>query len=212
MARARDPARGGRRRLTGKAIEPGFGRGSADSNGSFANASILQGPGGPLPFRVSAVANVERSLDYIGTLRGRLGGLLTPTLLVYGTGGLAYGGVHGETTITQTVAPFGCGSPPCVAGSGPSSGSISETRFGWTARAGLEWLLPPHCSLKAEYLYYDLGNVSWNVKPLTFFDFTGTSCPNPACGQAFSIVNPVSSTRFNGDIVRVGLNYHFGAD
>jgi len=182
MARARDPARGGRRRLTGKAIEPGFGRGSADSNGSFANASILQGPGGPLPFTVSAVANVERSLDYIGTLRGRLGGLLTPTLLVYGTGGLAYGGVHGETTITQTVAPFGCGGPPCVAGSGPSSGSISETRFGWTAGAGLEWLLPPHCSLKAEYLYYDLGNVSWNVKPLTFFDFTGTSCPNPACG------------------------------
>ncbi len=31
-----------------------------------------------------------------GRCGGRLGALVTPSLLVYGTGGLAYGGIHGE--------------------------------------------------------------------------------------------------------------------
>lgn len=33
------------------------------------------------------------SLQYLRTVRGRVGYLFTPTLLVYGMGGLAYGGV-----------------------------------------------------------------------------------------------------------------------
>ena len=42
---------------------------------------------------VAAIA-ASKSLDYLGTVRGRLGYLFTPTLLVYATGGLAYGGVN----------------------------------------------------------------------------------------------------------------------
>ncbi len=44
------------------------------------------------------VHSVHGALDYLGTVRGRLGFLVTPSLLLYGTGGLAYGGAHLQTT------------------------------------------------------------------------------------------------------------------
>ena len=176
----------------------------AHGDGSFTGTAPLAPPHADIA--VSSVVNVERSLDYLGTLRGRLGGLITPTLLVYGTGGLAYGGVHEETTITSTVIPPIC-TPGvgCVTNSG-AFGSNSDIRVGWTVGGGFEWLLPPNWSVKAEYLYYDLGSASWSSSPLTFFNFTGST----PLGDVLSRANPVSTTRFNGDIVRVGLNYHFG--
>jgi outer membrane immunogenic protein len=42
--------------------------------------------------RVTTNMTVTKEIDYLGTVRGRLGWLVNPTLLVYGTGGLAYGG------------------------------------------------------------------------------------------------------------------------
>jgi outer membrane immunogenic protein len=131
---------------------------------------------------------LTRSLDYIGTVRGRLGWLFTPTLLVYGTGGLAYGGVNTSTSIFQAgTNGF----------SGLGATSFSDTRVGWTAGGGLEWMFMPRWSAKVEYLYYDLGNVSTTV-PLTsaFFPIA-----------TYGIVQ--QTTRFNGNIVRAGVNYHF---
>jgi outer membrane immunogenic protein len=59
----------------------------------------------------------------------------------------------------------------------------------------------PNWSLKGEYLYYDLGNVTWHLSPnQSFSTFTG----------AVRETNlSASRTRFNGSIARVGLNYHF---
>jgi outer membrane immunogenic protein len=78
------------------------------------------------------------SLTWFGTVRGRAGWLFTPTLLVYGTGGFAYG----ETN------PF----------------SFSSTATGWTAGGGVEWLFAPNWSAKVEYLHAELtggGNNGW---------------------------------------------------
>lgn len=36
--------------------------------------------------------NLNKNLQYLGTVRGRLGYLITPDLLAYGSGGFAYGG------------------------------------------------------------------------------------------------------------------------
>lgn len=44
------------------------------------------------------INNLRNNLDYLGTVRGRLGFPVLPSLLVYGTGGLAYGGVRLSTT------------------------------------------------------------------------------------------------------------------
>jgi outer membrane immunogenic protein len=135
--------------------------------------------------------SVNHAVDYLGTVRGRLGYLVTPTLLIYGDGGFAYGGVHEGVDIASTFPPSGLGLSP-------GFGSFTNTRPGWTAGGGLEWLFSPNWSVKAEYLYYDLGRVTFDVGGLTLA---------PAGAPSFTDLR--ASTRFNGHIVRVGLNYHF---
>jgi outer membrane immunogenic protein len=143
--------------------------------------------------------SVTKQIDYLGTVRGRLGWLATPALLIYGTGGLAYGGLKSSTSISQTLpADF----MDVVLFPGANS-SISETRAGWTAGGGLEWMFIPQWSVKAEYLYYDLGSVTYNGLLVDAF-----TKPNPAA-PAFFTNNVQTTTRFNGNIVRLGLNYHF---
>ena len=41
------------------------------------------------------------ALDFLGTVRARVGYLMNPTLLVYGTGGLAFGGVGYSLSTTS---------------------------------------------------------------------------------------------------------------
>jgi outer membrane immunogenic protein len=134
----------------------------------------------------------NKSLDYIGTVRGRLGWLFTPTLLVYGTGGLAYGGANISASwflLRPNLAPA---FSPDVAAS-----TFSDTRVGWTAGGGVEWMFAPNWSAKAEYLYYDLGSV---VTPVALLVDTGN-------GNQLAFNR--ASTRFNGHIIRAGVNYHF---
>lgn len=144
-----------------------------------------------VPFRANTFFSTiagTKSIDYLGTVRGRLGFLVTPTLLVYGTGGLAYGGVQTSATIFQFSALNGA--------FGAGAGSFSDTRVGWAVGGGAEWLFAPNWSAKVEYLYYDLGSVT------SQFALSGPPAPIPyAVSQ--------STSRFNGHIVRAGLNYHF---
>ncbi|MGD9545726.1 MAG: outer membrane protein [Methylocystis sp.] len=147
------------------------------------------------PFSVVSAMSARKSLDYLGTVRGRLGWLFTPTLLVYGTGGLAYGGVNlnvaGFQGVTPDFAPF--------ATVGFPGGSFSDTRVGYTVGGGLEWMFMPQWSAKVEYLYYDLGSVRTSGG-LTTRTFAG----NLLWANATEV-----SARFNGNIVRAGVNYHF---
>lgn len=92
--------------------------------------------------------SVNGSLDYFGTVRGRLGWLFTPTLLIYGTGGFAYGGVTLNSSVYQSFGNF----------AGLGSSSFSDTLTGWTAGGGVEWMFLPNWSAKAEYLYTDLNS------------------------------------------------------
>ncbi|MEF3365862.1 outer membrane beta-barrel protein [Methylocystis sp. 9N] len=145
------------------------------------------------PITAVSFNQASASLDYLGTVRGRLGWLFTPTLLAYGTGGLAYGGVQTNTNIVQAFA-----NQTAVPGFFGAT-SFSDTRVGWTAGGGLEWMFWPSWSAKVEYLYYDLGSVTQN--------FTLPSVNN--AGTLFFFNAGQARTRFNGNIVRAGLNYHF---
>lgn len=146
---------------------------------------------------ISAIA-ATKALDYLGTVRGRLGYLVTPSLLVFGSGGLSYGG------ISSSVAIFQHADVPQV-DNGPtfSNGAFSDTRVGWTAGGGVEWLFWPNWSAKVEYLYYDLGNVTYSAGARL-----ATLAPPLAPIPVWAHVSQ-AQTRFNGHIVRVGLNYHF---
>ena len=52
---------------------------------------------------VSTTASLTKSLSYLGTVRGRLGFLATPTFLVFGSGGLAYGGMNFTAGLFQNI-------------------------------------------------------------------------------------------------------------
>lgn len=140
--------------------------------------------------------SVSSRLDYLGTVRGRLGWLFTPTLMVYGTGGLAYGGV------TSNAQAFFAPQTPLVVDVLPyaSAGAYSDTRVGWTAGGGVEWMFWPNWSAKVEYLYYDLGTVNYSGG----FNTASTIGGIPVWSHATQV-----SQRFDGHIVRAGLNYHF---
>jgi len=119
-------------------------QGIAQSSGSatVTNTQVVVG----VP--VTSTTTASEKLSYLGTLRGRLGWLATPMLLVYGTGGLAYGGVKASESLAQTGTNG-------FAGTG--AGGLSEIRVGWALGGGLEWMLASKWSAKVEYFHYDLG-------------------------------------------------------
>ena len=140
----------------------------------------------------SCATNSIRFQDF-GTVRGRFGYAFNNVLL-YGTGGWAYG----ERNTTSTVT---CAGPGCPVGSSLpfAFNSPSDTIFlsGWTAGAGLEWGFLRNWTLRIEYLHLQFNGVGEN------FGFTGTVTGVP-------IVSNVHNTTNNGiDIARVGVSYLF---
>ena len=108
----------------------------------------------------------ETRNSWLGTARGRLG-YAFDRFLPYVTAGAAFGDVK------ATV---------------PGLGTASDTKVGWTAGAGVEYAVSRNWSVKAEYLYVDLGK----------FD-CGAACGAP----------PPTDVRFNTHILRAGLNLRF---
>ncbi len=170
-----------------------------------------------------STTTVSKGVDYVGTVRARVGYLALPTLLLYATGGVAYGRVRATTTQSQTInnsvsTAYCLNDPTCPANPGslinmyagaPQAslggvGHYSGVRVGWAIGAGFEWLFARSWSLKAEYLYYDLGSKSYASSPLVSVGPTLSWMPS-----AYTINNSVTRVRFNGDMLRIGLNYHF---
>jgi outer membrane immunogenic protein len=172
-------------------------QGLSHSNSGSAVTVTSGVPGFPTEALTSTTA-VSKHVDYLGTVRARIGVLLSPSTLLYGTGGLAYGGVHAATTITQTDTGI---LPGPVAVAYGSAGGVNTTRAGWTAGVGAEMRLWDHWTGKLEYLYYDLGSVSYGLPNLVA---NVPTFPAPTW-----TASAASSTHFAGNILRVGLNYKF---
>jgi len=146
---------------------------------------------------------VSNRLDYLGTVRGRVGVTPRPDLLLYSTGGLAYGGVHSSTQINFNNDSTSFFNGIFVVAPGATSGSLSDTRFGWTAGGGLEWMFLPNWTAKLEYLYYNLGSASYATGGYS------VNASFPFAGGTAAVATG-TSVRFEGDIVRIGLNYKLG--
>jgi outer membrane immunogenic protein len=78
---------------------------------------------------------------------------------------------------------------------------FTHSVLGWTAGGGSELAIADNWSVKAEYLFADLGNDKKRFA--TPAAFTATAPPGVPAG--FGNV----STRRTDNIVRVGLNYKF---
>ena len=138
------------------------------------------------------------TLNYLGTLRGRLGYLATPTLQVYGAGGLAYGGVVSNTALF-TLPLDGRSTNWTLA-----DAKFQDTLVGWTAGGGVEWAFMPQWSVKAEYLYYDLGNVTPAGHQALRTAGANIGLPYAAYNYGVS-----ARTRFDGNLIQAGINRHF---
>ena len=130
-------------------------------------------------------ATAKSGIDWLGTLRARAGYAFGTTML-FVTGGLAYGHVIS----TSSAVGFD------GANADPFYGSGSGTRTGYAVGGGVEHSFAPHLSAKLEYLYYDLGTVTYPVAAANII----------AAGEGL-FVN--ASQKFDGHIIRVGANYHF---
>lgn len=128
----------------------------------------------------------EANIDYLGTLRARMGFLVSPSVLAYATGGLAYGG--GSVSVKQSLVPAGYTQ-------NPFSGNSDFNNFGWTVGGGLEWVMSDHFSVKAEYLYYDLGSTDFKLNQYNL-------------DNDLFITTKVDAD-ITGNIARVGFNYRF---
>jgi outer membrane immunogenic protein len=124
----------------------------------------------------------DAKLPWFGTVRGRLGYSVGSTLF-YATGGYAYGSIKTSMSLQS------------MGGTGTTQ--FSSTKGGWTAGAGIETpvtllgLLGPNWTSKTEYLYVDLGSVSY---PFNSGPLLGTF-----------------TTGVTEHIFRTGLNYHFNS-
>ena len=146
-------------------------------------------------FVVNQSATLTDKIDTLGTLRGRAGILAGPNTLLYVTGGLAFASATASASFTQTGAPpFGAVNQPFAA-----AGSIRKELYGGTVGAGVEWKLSRGWSIKAEYLYADLGSISSNVNVLS----TSTA------GLIYSNATAHINTHFYENIARLGVNYSF---
>ncbi len=114
--------------------------GSASSVSLFGNGNI---PPGPYPF------GLNEDVNWFGTVRGRIGYIPTPRVLLYGTAGFAYAD-YSFSSVTNFSSTEG---PILVA-------SQNDTKTGWTAGGGIEVALCKHWTFKAEYLFVDCGTLN----------------------------------------------------
>jgi len=142
----------------------------------------------------SYTKDISTDIDWLGTVRGRLG-IATGPALFYATGGFAWAKTDADQSVTFNGGNGGAPGLHAV-------GSASKTLTGWTAGGGVEWQIAHSWSLKSEYLYVDLGSANYN------FVGAHTGIGGGAPGD------PHTTDGFDTDVtlhsVRVGLNYKFG--
>jgi len=112
--------------------------------------------------------------NWLVTARGRVG-YAFDRILAYGTGGAAFGNVRANFS---------------------NDPATSATEAGWTIGAGVEVALATNWTVKAEYLFVDLGNGSCTA------DCAMQNANGPP-------LVPNVAVKFNESMVRAGLNYKF---
>jgi outer membrane immunogenic protein len=131
---------------------------------------------------------LESRLRWFGTVRGRLGVLPTENLLLYATGGVAFGEARTTLTATNIASPDACAQQDIYC----TPGASAAASVGWALGGGAEYAISPTWSLKAEYLHLDFGNTSMTAHDI-----------NDPGGA----IAATAATRV--DLVRFGLNYKF---
>jgi outer membrane immunogenic protein len=122
---------------------------------------------------------MSSKLDWVVSLRARFGYLVTPNILAYATGGVAWA----DFTYTANAIGF-------IYSAATTS---SNTQAGHAVGGGLEWAIASDWLLRAEYLYYNFNHAPSVVVP-------AVGSANPSS---------FSWTATNLSVLRAGLSYKF---
>ena len=138
----------------------------------------------------AALVNTFRNdLEYLGTLRARLGAVVNGgNTLVYATGGLAWGNI--ESSVSMSA-------PSPATGVTQFRGSSDNTETGYVLGAGIEQAIDSKLRMTASYMYYDLGHDTVNVA------LVPTAVPLGG-GTGYN-----SKFETTGHLFRVGVGYKF---
>ncbi len=163
----------------------------ADFNGSNVNGrdgrvvDLSQLIGQPL----SLTTNASSKLDWYGTVRGKVGFTPINRVLLFATGGLAYGKITDNTSISLV----GPGAPGGLNGS--TAGGISSNKLGYVVGGGVEYAAMQNMTFFTKYEYLNFGS---HTEAMT----------------ATVMNTPVAFTSKHTDefhTVKVGVNWKFGS-
>jgi outer membrane immunogenic protein len=137
---------------------------------------------GPADPQSPNVLDMRSRTSALATATARVGYAVQPQVLIYAKGGAAWM----RSQVDYTITGMGAFTFPFTG---------SDTRTGWTAGGGVEFLIAPNWSVFAEYNYMDFGS-----KTLTLQGYGGT-----AGATAPIVVN------HRIDTAMFGVNYRFGS-
>lgn len=156
----------------------------ADWQAAGLNASAhTVGTGEPL-----TLLRAKQAIDWFGTLRGRVGLAVAPRLLIYGAGGIAYGGgakLFGYRDAEEREA----------------EALRDPVSLGYAAGGGVEWAFLPDWSARLEYLYVNLGRSAGQVARIE----SKEEAEEPSLPAFATLAN--GPQRFHA--IRAGVNYRF---
>ena len=149
------------------------------ANPKFVCPGTICNPAGP----VIAAFDQSQKVEWVSTLRARLGVAATPGIIAYLTGGAAVAGLQTSGTL------FGYDPTGAPAFNPFSTVAVNA---GWTVGGGAEARIAGNWTAKVEYLYIDLGSMTTGVN-----------------NQLNTTVTALFNSRLADHIVRAGLNYKF---
>jgi outer membrane immunogenic protein len=158
------------------------------------NTTYAPFPSANPAFTISqANESIASRMDWFSTIRAR-GGIAFDRWLVFATGGLAIGHFRSSTSVT-----YGSNGTSPVFANASHVGENTNTRLGLAVGGGFEYAFTGNWSAKIEYLYLNFGSWSYASPLIT---------PAGSVGAGYSWTTTVSQREH---LVRVGLNYRFGA-
>jgi len=150
-------------------------------------SSLNLGLVNPGPVPVVATVSATAAIDWLATLRGRLGFLASPDVLVYATGGLA---------LTELMVSNAYTDNWVFNGGAVGNSRVRSSVTGYAVGAGAEWAIGQGWALRAEYLHVDFGAL--------------TTSGLVTVVQVPAAQNPFTSTaNLTANLFRTGLTWRF---
>jgi outer membrane immunogenic protein len=158
----------------------------------------------PPCFQVFGVSNagncqgllMSDNINWTASVRGKLGWTLG-SLMLYGTGGVAWASEELSGQIAASGSPAPIGNAPFPTASILTSGN--HTSGGWVAGGGVEFMATAAWLLRLEYLHYQFHSAL----------NTTVACSACVVGVPFDGAGHFSWTNNQFDVVRAGLSYKF---